>query len=170
MPVLVLGALSLIVALVVAVSHSWQVLVAMGAALEAMIYAVAAFCTLRLRSREPGPFRVRTGRFLAVVGLVVFGALALVASVSVGNRMDPVPLLIIVIAGGLSAFYVLKILPKVRAAEEARRAATPRRRPPRPRPLPGADQPTRRGEEGLTALRSGVTGHTYGHEGGLPNA
>lgn len=53
-----------------------------------------------------------------LVGALVFGTLALVVSVSVGNRMDPVPLLIFVIAGGLSAFYVLKILPKVRAAEE----------------------------------------------------
>jgi amino acid transporter len=134
-PVLALGALSLAVALVVAVTHSWQVLVAVGAALEAMIYAVAAFCTLRLRSRDPArerPFRVRGLRTLGVVGLVVFGALAAVASVTVGDRFDPVPLVIIAAAGGISALYVLRVLPSVRAAEEARRAATPRRRPQRP--------------------------------------
>lgn len=134
-PVLVLGAVSLVVALVVAVTHSWQVLVAVGAALEAMIYAVAGLCTLRLRAREPDrhrPFEVRAARLLAIVGIALFGALALVASVTVGNHVDLVPLAVIVVAGGLSAAYVLGVVPRLRAAEEARRAATPRRRPPRP--------------------------------------
>jgi amino acid transporter len=134
-PVLALGALSLLVALVVAVTHSWQVLVAMGAALEAMIYAVAAFCTLRLRSREPErhrPFRIRAARPLALLGVVLFGALAVVAAVTVGNRFDLVPLVVIACAVGLSAFYVLRVLPGLREAEAARRAATPRRRPARP--------------------------------------
>ncbi|MHB8220567.1 MAG: APC family permease [Acidimicrobiales bacterium] len=134
-PVLALGALSLVVALVVAVTHAWQVVVAVGASLEAMIYAVAALCTLRLRSREPDrprPFRVRAVGVLAVAGVVVFGALAVVASVSVGNRTNPVPLAIIVVAVTLSAVYVLKVVPKLKAAEAARREATPRRRPPRP--------------------------------------
>ena len=141
-PVLALGSTSLVVALVVAVTHGWQVLVATGAALEAMIYAVAALCTLRLRAREPDrqrPFRVRGLRVLGVAGVVVFGALALVASVSVGDRFDPVPLAIVAVAGVLSASYVIWVLPGVRAAEVARRAATPRRRPPRPAapPAPG---------------------------------
>ncbi len=134
-PVLALGGLSLVVALIVAVTHGWQVLVAVGAALEAMIYAVAAFCTLRLRRREPSrhrPFRVRAGKTLGVLGVGVFGALAVVASVSVGNRTDPVPLVIIAGAAAISAGYVMLILPKLRAKEAARRAATPRRRPPRP--------------------------------------
>jgi amino acid transporter len=140
-PVVGLGGLSLVVALVVAVTGSWQVLVAVGAALEAMIYAVAAMCTLRLRARAPDqhrPFRLRGARALAVLGLVVFSALALVASVSVNNKLNPVPLVIIVCAGSLSAFYVLRILPKVRAAEEARRATTTRRRPDRTAPGPSA--------------------------------
>jgi len=134
-PVVALGALSLAVALVVAVTHAWQVLVAVGAALEAMIYAVAAFCTLRLRSREPDrhrPFRVRVVKVLGVTGVVVFGALAVVASVSVGNRTNPVPLVIIVVAATLSGAYVLKYVPKLKAAEATRRATTARRRPPRP--------------------------------------
>jgi basic amino acid/polyamine antiporter, APA family len=133
-PVVVLGALSLMVALIVALSGSWQVLVAVGAALEAMIYAVAAFCTLRLRSRAPDhhrPFKVRGARALCVVGLVVFGALSVTASVTVESKLNPVPLVVIAICAGLSALYVLAVLPRVRAAEAARRAATPRRRPPR---------------------------------------
>ena len=61
-PVVVLGVVSAVVALIVAVTHAWQVLVAVGAALEAMIYGVAGFCALRLRTRQPDtprPFRVR---------------------------------------------------------------------------------------------------------------
>jgi len=134
-PVVVLGAASAVVALVVAVTHAWAVLVAVGAALEAMIYAVAAFCTIRLRTRQPDtprPFRVRGLRVLGPLGLVVFGLLAVTASLSVQNHFNPAPLVIIVVAGLLSAFYVVRILPGVRAKEEARRAARPRRRPPRP--------------------------------------
>ncbi len=139
-PVCALGVLALVVALVVSLTHSWQLLVAVGAALEAMIYAVAAFCTLRLRGRAPDharPFRVRFAPVLAVLGMVVFGALAVVASVSVGNRTDPVPLVVIAAAAALSTLYVLVVLPRVRAAEASRRAATPRRRPARPATAPG---------------------------------
>ncbi|MHB8680522.1 MAG: APC family permease [Acidimicrobiales bacterium] len=136
-PVVGLGATSLVVALVVAASHSWQVLVATGAALEGMIYAVAAYCVLRLRRRLPDhhrPFRVRAAGALAVVGMVVFGLLAATASVSVDNRTDPVPLLVIAVCAGLSALYVLRVLPAVQAAEQARRAAAGPRRPRRPPP------------------------------------
>ena len=136
-PVVGLGVGSLAVALVVAASHSWQVLVATGAALEAMIYAVAALCVQRLRRRLPDhhrPFRLWAARLLGGLGAGVFGLLAVVASVSVSNRFDPVPLMVIGACGSLSAFYVLRVLPRVRAAEEARRAATGRRRPRRPSP------------------------------------
>ncbi len=134
-PVVGLGALSLVVSLLVAVTHAWQVLVAVGAALEAMIYAVAAYCTLRLRARAPEvarPFRIRGARFLAVIGIVVFGALSLVASVSVNNSFNVVPLIVIAVGLGLSSFYVLAVLPGIRSKEAARQATTTRRRPPRP--------------------------------------
>jgi amino acid transporter len=139
-PVVGLGVASAAVAVVVAVSHSWQVLVATGAALEAMIYAVAATCVVRLRGRLPDhhrPFRLWGARALGVAGIVVFGLLAVVASVSVSNRFDPVPLAVIAVCAALSAFYVIRVLPRVRAAEAARRAATPRRRPRRRSNGPG---------------------------------
>jgi basic amino acid/polyamine antiporter, APA family len=132
-PVLALGLASLAVALVVAATGSWSVLVAVGAALEAMIYAVAAFCVLRLRTRlpdQPRPFRLPAPRLLAGAAIALFGVLALVASVSVSNHLNLVPLLVIAVGGGLSALYVLVGLPRVRAADLARRAARPRRRPP----------------------------------------
>ncbi len=134
-PVVVLGAVSAVVALLVAVTHAWAVLVAVGAALEAMIYGVAAFCAVRLRQRQPEvprPFRVPGLRVLGPVGVVLFGFLAVTASVSVQDRFDPAPLIVILVAGACSAIYVLRVLPGVKAKEEARRAARPRRRPTRP--------------------------------------
>ncbi len=136
-PVVALGTVSFAVSVVVeSVGGSgWAVLVAVGAALEGMIYAVAAFCVLRLRGRLPDhhrPFRVRLVRLVAPVGMAVFGVLALVASVSVSNRFDPVPLGIIAALVVASALYTVRVVPTLRAAEEARRAARPsRRRPPR---------------------------------------
>lgn len=134
-PVVALGGLSVVVAVIVALSHSWQVLVEVGATLEAMIYAVAALCVLRLRRLEPDrprPFRVRAARLVAGGGVVVFGALAVSAGLSVGNRFDPVPLVVVAVAAAAAGWYVLRVLPQVRAAEAARRAARGRRRPPRP--------------------------------------
>ena len=97
-----------------------------------MIYAVAAFCVLRLRSRLPDhhrPFRVPLCGSRAVAGIVVFGVLALVASVSVANRFDPLPLAVIAVMGALSAV--------------CRRAGTSGRRPPRrPAGPPGRSGPT----------------------------
>ncbi len=147
-PVVALGTVSFVVSVVVeAVGGSgWAVLVAVGAALEGMIYAVAAFCVLRLRGRLPDhhrPFRVRLVRVVAVAGMAVFGVLALVASVSVSNRFDPVPLGIIAALAVASAVYTVRVVPALRAAEQARRAARPtRRRPPRPGgsvPDPGSE-------------------------------
>ncbi len=136
-PVIGLGVVSFVVSVVVEVvgGSGWQVLVAVGAALEALIYAVAAFCVLRLRGRVPDhhrPFRVPLVRVVAIGGLVIFSVLAVVASVSVGNRFDPVPLIIILVMGAASALYTVRVVPGLQAAEAARRAARPtRRRPPR---------------------------------------
>lgn len=148
-PVVGLGAISLIVSLVVAATGSWAVLVAVGAALEAMIYAVAAFCTVRLRTRlpdQPRPFGLPAPRLVGVAGVVVFGGLAVTASVSVSNHFNLVPLVVIAVGAGLACLYVLVVLPRVQAAEEARRAARGRRRPPRPpveapAPAPAAERP-----------------------------
>ncbi len=68
-PVVALAATSLVVGVIVALTDSWQVLVAVGAALEAMIYVVAGFCMIQLRNREPDrvrPFRLRAGQALGV--------------------------------------------------------------------------------------------------------
>jgi len=139
-PVVALSVASVVLALVVAITNSWQVLVGAGASLEAMIYAVAGFCVYRLRTRaadEPRPFRMWAARPLAAGGMVVFGLLAVAAGLSVNNRSNPAPLLIILGCGGLAAAYVLLWLPKIRTAEAARIAARTPRRPRRP----GAEAP-----------------------------
>jgi amino acid transporter len=134
LPVVLIGGVALVASLLVAVTDGWKVLVATGAALEAGIYAVAAFCVLRLRRRQPDserPFRMPAATTLGWIGVAVFGFLALAASVSVDNKTNAVPLAIIVLVAAAAAGYVLVGLPRVRAAEEARRAAqgTRRRRP-----------------------------------------
>jgi len=139
-PVVALGVVSLLVSLVVATTGSWEVLVAVGAALEALIYAVAAYCVLRLRARLPDharPFRLPAPRLLATAGIAVFAVLAATASVSVQNKFNLVPLLVIGLGALASVSYVLVALPRVRAAAEATKAARGRRRPPRPAQEPG---------------------------------
>jgi basic amino acid/polyamine antiporter, APA family len=130
-PVVALATTSLVVGVVVALTESWQVLVAVGAALEAMIYVVAGLCVIKLRDREPDsvrPFRLRAGKPLAWGGMAVFAILSVGASVSVNNRFNPLPLAIIVVMAGLSAGYVIVYMPKLQAAEAM--ATTKRRRPP----------------------------------------
>jgi len=131
-PVVILGVVSAVVALLVALTHAWQVLVAVGAALEGMIYGVAGFCVLRLRRRQPDtprPFRFRGLSVLGPLGVALFALLAVTASFSVQNAFNPAPLLIIVFCAALSLIYVLRVLPGVKEREAARRAARPRRRP-----------------------------------------
>ena len=131
-PVVVLAGASLATAVVVSLTGAWQAILATGAALESVIYAVAGYCVLVLRRRMPEaqrPFRLRFGVPLAVAGIVVFGLLALVASVSVGSAVSVTPLLITAGVTALALGYVLVGLPRVRAAEAARQAARqPRRR------------------------------------------
>jgi APA family basic amino acid/polyamine antiporter len=131
-PVVSLAIVSVVVAILVAVTDSWQILVAVGAALEAMIYVIAGFCVIRLRDRQPTalrPFRLWAGKPLAWTGMAVFAILALSAGVSVNNHFNPVPLVIIAALVGSSGWYVVSYVPRLRAAAAAA-APAPRRRPP----------------------------------------
>ncbi len=153
-PVVALGAASLVCATLVAVTGAWQALVATGAALESMIYAAAAYCVIRLRGRlkdAPRPFRLALAPLLAPIGLIIFTALAILASVTVGPNINVTPLVIILITGTLSAAYTLFVIPDVKRREAARRAARGRRRPQR---APVADSVVR----DKVALIEGETG------------
>jgi basic amino acid/polyamine antiporter, APA family len=129
-PVWILGISSLILAIVVAVTGSWVMVVSLCAALEMMIYATAAFVVWRLRREQAEterPFRLLGGRPVAIAFMVVFGLLALISSVTVGKDTSAAPLVLLAILTGLVTLYVFTYVPRLerRDAEElaARRAA-----------------------------------------------
>ena len=129
-PVWILGISSLILAVVVAITGSWVMVVSLCAALEMMIYATAAFVVWRLRRKQADverPFRLLGGRPVAIAFMVVFGVLALISSVTVGKETSATPLILLAILTGLVTLYVFTYVPRLerRDAEElaARRAA-----------------------------------------------
>lgn len=135
-----LAGASLVVAAVVFATGQWLLLVAVGATLEAGIYALASWAVLVLRRREarPRPFRLVAGRPLAAVGTVVFGGLALASGLSDPHhpqRLSVLPLSVIAVVAGLATAYVRLVVPRLRAQAAARAAAAgPKRRPHRPAP------------------------------------
>jgi basic amino acid/polyamine antiporter, APA family len=142
-PIWLLGGSSLALAVVVAVTDSFAVMVSVGAALEAFIYAAAGIVVIRLRRREPDrerPYRMRGGTWLPIALTVLFGLFALIASVSVGPRISPVPLVLMVVFAGLVTVYAYTYLPRLErraeaeaAARRAARAAARKQRAARPK-------------------------------------
>lgn len=129
-PVLVLGITSLVVAVGVAATGTWAMMVSVCAALEMMIYGAAGFVVWRLRRTEPAadrPFRFRGGRWLAFAFMVLFGVLGLMSSVTVGSATSLDPIVTLAVIAGLVSVYVYTYVPRLerREAEElaARRAA-----------------------------------------------
>lgn len=136
------------VAALVFATGQWLLLVAVGATLEAGIYAIAAWCLLVLRRRETRerPFRLVAGRPLAALSVVVFSGLALASGLADpkdARRLSLVPVGVIAGLAALSALYVRLGVPRLQAAAAARATtARPRRRPPRPGPAPVSPDPT----------------------------
>ena len=90
---------------------------------------MAAFVVFRLRRRAPQAQRSARlpGGRPAVLGLtILFGVLALVASVSVGPRITPVPLLILATAAAVITVYVFTYVPRLERREAAELAGGPR--------------------------------------------
>ena len=149
-PVLVLGITSLVVAIGVAATGTWAMMVSVCAALEMMIYGAAGFVVWRLRRTEPAtdrPFRFRGGRWLAFAFMVLFGVLGLMSSVTVGSATSLDPIVTLAVIAGLVSAYVYTYVPRLerREAEElaARRAARAAARAARggSTPTAGADVP-----------------------------
>lgn len=129
-PVILLGVSSLVLAVVVAITGAWTMIVSMCAALEMMIYATAAFVVFRLRKRQADvdrPFKLLGGRPVAIAIMVLFGFLAVVSSTTVGKETSATPLITLAVIAGMVALYVFLYVPRLekREAEElaARRAA-----------------------------------------------
>lgn len=125
-PVVILGITSLVVAVGVAVTGTWAMMVSVCAALEMMIYATAGFVVWRLRATQPGadrPFRFRGSRWLALAFTMLFGVLGLMASITVGSKTNPAPLLTLVVIAGLVTIYVFTCVPRLERRDAAELAA-----------------------------------------------
>ncbi|HEV2661799.1 MAG TPA: APC family permease [Ktedonobacteraceae bacterium] len=138
-PYVAVSALALfsgIIAIVVFFTGQFQVLILVGAVLEAIIYAVAGLCVMRLRRRRPDAersFRIKGGIVIPLLTVLIFALLALAAAVgsSTPGIMPITPLLITIALFLVSGLYVFLVVPRLRAAAAARRATTKRRRPER---------------------------------------
>lgn len=130
-----LAAAAAVTAAVVFATHAWLLLVSVGAALEAGIYALASWCVLALRRKvdRPRPFRLPLAGALAGGGVAVFALLALATAFSDPSdprRLSIAPAAVIASVGLLAVAYVRLAVPRLRAAAERRAAAArPRRRP-----------------------------------------
>jgi APA family basic amino acid/polyamine antiporter len=142
-----LALVSAAVAAVVFATGQWLLLVAVGATIEAGIYALGSLCVVVLRRRETRerPFRLIAGKPLAVFGIVLFSVLFIATGFSDpknAHHLSVAPISVIVVLASLSTAYVLIVVPRLRAAAAARAAtARPRRRP--PRPATEAEDPSR---------------------------
>ncbi len=136
--VITLAGVSAVVAAVVFATGQWLLLVAVGAAIEAAIYALGSLSLLILRRRETRerPFRLVAGRPLAAFGVVLFSVLFLATGFSDpknASHFSAAPISIIAVLTVLSTGYVLVFVPRLQTAAAVRAAANrPRRRPQRP--------------------------------------
>src|SRR5579859_5940361 len=133
--VIFLAASSAAIAVIIFLTGQFNVLILFGAVLEALIYTVAGLCVLRLRrkrSEAERSFRIKGGWTIPVLTIIIFGALAILASLGIGSNILPgLPLIISIGVFLISTLYVLLVVPRLKAAAQARRAARVRRRPTR---------------------------------------
>jgi APA family basic amino acid/polyamine antiporter len=131
--VLFLSIASALIAIVIFLTGQFQVLILVGAVLEALIYTVAGLCVLRLRRKQRDAeraFRIRGGLLIPILTVIVFGVLGILASLGSGsNVILGLPLYVSIGLFILSALYVYLAIPRIRAAAQARRATAKRRRP-----------------------------------------
>ncbi|HEY4386839.1 MAG TPA: APC family permease [Ktedonobacteraceae bacterium] len=138
MAVIALAICSAVIAIGVFLTKQFQLLILIGAVLEAVIYVMVGLCVWRLRRRKPDAvrtFRIKGGSIVAILTIGVFGLLAVAASLASDTPgvMVGMPLLITLALFLVSTLYVLFVVPRIRAAAAARRPGTRRRRPIRDR-------------------------------------
>lgn len=135
--VICLAVSSAVIAVVMYFTNLFSILILVGAVLEALIYTIAGLCVLRLRRKQPQAeraFRIRGGLLFPLLTVMIFGLLAILASLGIGSSVLPgIPLVIAVAIMALSSLYVFLVIPRLRVAAAARRA-TRKRRPQRPAP------------------------------------
>jgi amino acid transporter len=141
--IVALSGTSAIIAVVIFATGAFQVLILVGAALEAMIYAVAGLCVIQLRRRQPQAarsFRIPGGWAIPVLTIAIFGVLFGGALVPPASQLPDgtSPIAVLAIFAGLLALttaYVLLVVPRLQAKLATQRSATRRRRPPAATPI-----------------------------------
>jgi len=132
--VLALAVASAVIAILIFLTNQFESVILVGAVLEGMIYTIAGLCVIRLRKRRPDApraFHIRGGLFFPILTVIIFGLLAVLASLGIGSNVFPgQPLIITLVILALSALYVFLYIPRLRTAAAARQA-TRRRRPQR---------------------------------------
>jgi amino acid transporter len=132
--VIALAVASAFIAILIFLTNQFESVILVGAVLEGMIYTIAGLCVIRLRKRQPDAkraFRIRGGLFFPILTVIIFGLLAVLASLGIGSNIFPgQPLIITLVILAFSALYVLLYIPRLRAAAAARQT-TRRRRPQR---------------------------------------
>lgn len=141
--VIILAATSAAIAVIIFLTGQFQILILVGAVLEALIYTVAGLCVLRLRAKRPDmerSFRIPGGWSIPIACIVIFGLLGILASLGIGSPgiFPGVPLLVTLVVFALSALYVFLVIPRLRKAA-AKRTTTTRRRPGRSTPAPNPE-------------------------------
>jgi len=119
----VLYGASVVLALVVFATGDYRVLINAGAALEAIMYVVAALAVMGLRRRQPNAersFKLPLGNTLPILTIVIFLVLAVGAATSPSGIAGPVPwvLVVLVAIALLSLLYVLVYVPRLRARRQ----------------------------------------------------
>jgi amino acid transporter len=119
---------SVVLAVIVFVTpHAYEVLISSGAALEAIMYVVAAFAVIGLRRRQPDAersFKLPLGTVLPWLTAVIFFVLAIGAATSPVGIPGPVPwvLVLLLVIALLSFLYVRLYVPRLKAAAKRRQA------------------------------------------------
>jgi amino acid transporter len=141
--VVALAGVSAVIAVIISLTEQFQVLILVGAALEAMIYAVAGLCVIQLRRRKPEAersFKSPLGWTIPILTIVIFALLFVGALQPPSSQLPGIPPALVsiivpaIIAGIflLTTIYVLAYLPRLQARLAAQRATVQRRRPQRP--------------------------------------
>ena len=119
----VLFGASVVLAALVFATGDYRVLINAGAALEAVMYVVAAWAVIGLRRRQPDAersFRLPFGIILPILTIVVFLVLAVGAATSPSGIPGPVPwvLVLLLVIALLSLLYVRLYVPRLRVRRQ----------------------------------------------------
>lgn len=135
--IVALSTVSALIAVLIFATDQFQILILVGAALEAMIYTVAGLCVIQLRRRKPQElrsFKIAGGWVIPLVVVVVFAVLFVGAMLPPASQLPtgaPSYIVVVIVAGifALTTIYVFTAIPRMQARLAAEHATTRRRRP-----------------------------------------